>query len=356
MISAISFAGGLVLFLISTLTLSRALGAVLKGKVRSRLHRASVPVGFVVGTAATAAVQSSTLVSVVLLGLVEAGAMGLGPAFAAILGANVGTTVTAGLASLRPTVLGWVSLVAGLLMVVKSSRSKLRAQAGAIPRDALIGLALFAFAGVVLGLDIVGDSADSVFGLDNVQRLLSLASASTAGAFIAGCVITAVLHSSSLVTVTLVNLVKQGSIPLEAGLALMLGSNVGTCITPLLASAPSGRRARILAVANLAFNLVGALLFLPVAGPFAEVLRAIVPDPGMQVAAGHAAFNMITATVALPFSRAVMRLFGDDGIEEEIDTHDGTGSDRPRHRARPHRVLAGVELRPSRPGRLGSGG
>lgn len=356
MIAAISFAGGLVLFLVSTLTLSRALGAVLRGKVRSRLHRASVPAGFVVGATATAAVQSSTLVSVVLLGLVEAGAIGLGPAFAAVLGANVGTTITAGLASLRPTILGWMSLAVGLFMVVKSSVGRVRAQSGGIPQEALTGLAFFAFAGVVLGLDIVGDAADSVFGLDNVQRLISLASVNSVGAFLAGGVITAVLQSSSLVTVTLVNLVRQGSLPLEAGLALMLGSNVGTCITPLLASAPSGRRARALAMANVAFNVAGALLFLPFTRPFAEILRAAVPDQGMQIAAGHAAFNAITVAVILPFSRTVMRLFGGDGIDKEIDTYDIARGDRSRHRSRPHRVPARVELRPSRAGKLGSGG
>lgn len=356
MIAAISFAGGLVLFLVCTLTLARALGAVLRGKVRSRLYRASVPAGFVVGTAATAAVQSSTLVSVVLLGLVEAGAIGLGPAFAAVLGANVGTTVTAGLAGLRPTILGWVSLAAGLFMVVRSSRGKVRAQAGGVPQDALVGLAFFAFAGVVLGLDIVGDSADAVFGLDNVQRLISLASVNSLGAFIAGSVITAVLHSSSLVTVTLVNLVREGSLPLEAGLALMLGSNVGTSITPLLASAPSGRRARALAIANVLFNLAGALLFLPATGSFAEILRAVVPDQGMQIAAAHAAFNVLTATVMLPFSRTVMSLFVGDGGDKEIDTYDTYRSDRSRHRARSIRVPTGVEFRPSRAGKLGSGG
>ena len=154
MIAAISFMGGMALFLMSTVTLARAMGFVIRGAVRSRLYRASVPTGFVVGTAATAAVQSSTLVSVVLLSLVEAGAMEMGPAFAAVVGANVGTTVTAGLAGLRPTVLGWAALAAGWWCWWR----RIGAGAGANGRQcdgplrqAMTGLALFAFSGTVLG-------------------------------------------------------------------------------------------------------------------------------------------------------------------------------------------------------------
>lgn len=375
MIAAISFMGGMALFLMSTVTLARAMGFVIRGAVRSRLYRASVPAGFVVGTAATAAVQSSTLVSVVLLSLVEAGAMEMGPAFAAVVGANVGTTVTAGLAGLRPTVLGWAALAAGLVVLVAAHRrgggSERQARYDGPLRQAMTGLALFAFSGTVLGLEVIAESSEVAFGSHNVGRLLSLASANTLAGFVGGAAVTATVHSSSLVTVMLVNLVNQGALPLEAALAMMLGSNVGTCFTPLAASVPSGRKARALAVANTMFNLAGSLAFLPVLGPFADWLRSWVPAPGMQLAAGHMVFNVATAAAVLPFCRAVMAMFGagSAGSPGSAGTARRAGSRRgkkgahdyasgrgPRHSPGAHRVSSGVEFRPSGAGRVGSRG
>ena len=113
MIMAIPFIGGLALFLLSLVGMSKALGEILGPRTRAALHGASVPAAFVSGVGVTALIQSSTLVSVTLVGLVNSGAMGLAPAFAAILGANVGTTVTAQIAGLRPTWLGWAAAGAG---------------------------------------------------------------------------------------------------------------------------------------------------------------------------------------------------------------------------------------------------
>jgi Na+/phosphate symporter len=116
MIMAIPFIGGLALFLLSLVGMSKALGEILGPRTRAALHGASVPAAFVSGVGVTALIQSSTLVSVTLVGLVNSGAMGLAPAFAAILGANVGTTVTAQIAGLRPTWLGWAAAGAGLVL------------------------------------------------------------------------------------------------------------------------------------------------------------------------------------------------------------------------------------------------
>jgi len=116
MIMAIPFVGGLALFLLSLVGMSKALGKIIGARTRAALHGASVPAAFASGVGVTALLQSSTLVSVTLVGLVNSGAMGLAPAFAAILGANVGTTVTAQIAGLRPTLLGWVAAGVGLAL------------------------------------------------------------------------------------------------------------------------------------------------------------------------------------------------------------------------------------------------
>lgn len=349
MILTLTFAGGLALFLLALLTMSGALGAALSSGVRSRLNGASVSASFAVGAVVTAIIQSSTLVSVTILGLTQAGAMQMAPAFAAIVGANIGTTVTSQLAGVRPVALGWVALVAGL-MLIGSSWIRPDGNDSRVPGRAMKGVACFAFAGLVLGLEVMAQSSEQAFDAESIKAVLCAASKTPVVGFAAGCVITAILHSSSLVSVMLVNLGRQRALTLEAALALMLGSNVGTCVTALVASAASGRHARVLANANMLFNLAGALIFLPFVQAFASVLRATSSDPGVQLANGHALFNIATALAVLPFSSGFVRLVGGLGKESRFDViSSGSYS---RHRPRAYRVSTGIKFRPSGPSRL----
>ncbi|MEA4884631.1 MAG: Na/Pi symporter [Clostridia bacterium] len=340
MITAIPFAGGLALFLLSLTGMSRALGEVLSPRTRTVLTGASVPAAFAFGAGATALLQSSTLVSVTLVGLVSARAMGLAPAFAAVLGANVGTTITAQIAGFRPTWLGWIAAVAGLLLV-GWARAAARMRGGKALRararqQSLAGGAAMGFGGVVLGLDLMGQACSAVADSNTIRLVLTMASGNTVLAAFAGVAVTAAVQSSALVSSLLVELTSGGLIALPGAVAMMIGSNVGTCITALLASVPAGDDAKALARANIIFNLVGAGIFLPLIGPVCQALRLTSPDSGVQLANAHTLFNLATALLVLPFSRQFVAAVRGRRNQKERFNHDYAAGNYARNRARPN--------------------
>ena len=135
-------------------------------------------------------------------------------------------------------------------------------------------------------------------------------------------------------TALLVTLTREGLIQLPGAVALVVGSNVGTCIASLAASLPTGREARALAWANIVFNTLGAVAVLPFAEPLSRLLALTSADPGVQLANAHAMFNIITAAAVLPFSRQFVSLFvGRTGERSSIDN---TSSHRVRGSPGPH--------------------
>jgi phosphate:Na+ symporter len=328
MIMAIPFVGGLALFLLSLVGMSKALGKIIGARTRAALHGASVPAAFASGVGVTALLQSSTLVSVTLVGLVNSGAMGLAPAFAAILGANVGTTVTAQIAGLRPTLLGWVAAGVGLALAGWGWLDIRLPRAAGGPRlergrtRMLGGAAAMGFSGVVLGLGLVADACGAAVDSETLKIILTWASHKPVLAAVVGAAATAAVQSSSVVSALLVTLTREGLVELKGAIALVIGSNVGTCFTALVAALPTDRDSQTLAWANLIFNVMGAAAFLPFVELFCDLLRLTATDPGAQLANAHALFNIITAAIALPFARQFVELIGGRGKERiYIDRH-----------------------------------
>ncbi len=327
MIMAIQFAGGLSLFLLSLVCMSAALGRVIGPRTRSALSGASVPMAFATGVVATALVQSSTLVSVTLVGLVHAGAIGLGPGFAAVLGANVGTTVTAQIAGFRPAWLGWIAAATGAALMALAFRERASPRAAS---RAYGSVASFGFAGIVSGLSVMAGACAEAFDSEALKLILAVASRNRVLAAAVGAAATAAVQSSALITALLVTLTREGLIESPGAIALVVGSNVGTCLASVAASLPTGREARALAWANMVFNTLGAAAVLPFVEPISEYLAATSADPGVQLANAHALFNIITAAAVLPFSRQFASLFvGRIGERSSIDNISG-------HRARGH--------------------
>ncbi len=327
MISTIRFAGGLSLFLVSLVCMSAALARVIGPRTRASLLGASVPAAFAIGLAATALLQSSTLVSVTLVGLASAGAIGLGPGFAAIVGANVGTTVTAQIAGLRPTWLGWIAAVAGAALLALSLLTRQRRGARAASRAAacaLGGAASLGFAGIVSGLNAMAGACASSLDSAALRLILAWASRDRWLAACVGAAATAAVQSSALITALLVTLTREGLVELPGAVALVIGSNVGTCLTAVAASLPAGREARALALANMAFNMAGAAVVLPFVEPLSELLRLTSADPGAELANAHALFNMMTAAAILPFARQFASMF--IGRPRERSVNDSSAS------------------------------
>jgi phosphate:Na+ symporter len=241
------------------------------------------------GAGFTAFIQSSSAVSSLAIALVDAGVLGFRGALAVLLGANVGTTATAWLVSLKLTALGPVALTLGALV-----------SAVAPARWKPAGKVLFSFGFVLFALDLIGVALAPLRDSPAVLEVLAQAGNPWVGVM-AGIVITALLQSSSVTTGLAVVLVQQQVLTPEAAVYLVVGSNVGTTVTGLIASLSMGSLARRTALINTGFKLVGALMFAPVLILFAHAVVEHSPTPDMAVAVAHLVFNIATSALFLIF-------------------------------------------------------
>lgn len=239
------------------------------------------------GAGFTAFIQSSSAVTSLAIALVDAGVLGFRNALAVLLGANVGTTATAWLVSLKLTALGPMALTLGAVV-----------SAIAPGRWKPAGKVIFYFGFVLFALDLIGVALAPLRNTPAVLDVLAQASNPWIGVM-AGIVITAALQSSSVTTGLAVVLVQQQVLTAQAAVYLVVGSNVGTTVTGLLASLSMGSLARHTAIINTGFKLAGALMFAPVLVLFAQAVVERTPTPDMAVAAAHLVFNVVSSTLFL---------------------------------------------------------
>jgi len=240
------------------------------------------------GAAATALVQSSSAVAAAVVSLVNSRALSLEQGCAVILGANVGTTVTAQLIAFD-----WGQL-APLVMALGLGCAY-------VWRRRAVGEVMFGFGALLFGLSLISASLAPWLGSGPVMYALTELAASPWKAVLVGFAVTAVVQSSSAVTSLTVGLAQAGGITLKTAVGICLGSNIGTVLTTLIASAGTSRESRATALADLFFNVLGALLALVFMDPFlALVVRTSSLLP-RQVANAHTLFNLGTVLLALPF-------------------------------------------------------
>ncbi|MBR2441909.1 MAG: Na/Pi cotransporter family protein, partial [Clostridia bacterium] len=261
--------------------------------------------GVGVGAAVTAIIQSSSATSVMVIGFVNAGIMTLTQACAIIMGANIGTTVTGILVSLQSLPISdFVMLLAfvGVMMTfVKSERVK---QLGGI----LCGFGL-----IFVGLELMGSSLKNskevnAFFVDLFQKINF-----PVLLILCGAVFTAVIQSSSAATGIFITMVGTGTLRLEDALFLVLGSNIGTCATALLACLGASVNAKRTAFMHFSVKTFGALVFMAFVWPFkdsvVELLQTCLPgNPQMQLAWFHVIFNVLNTLILIPFLKQVVKL------------------------------------------------
>ena len=270
--------------------------------------------GVGVGIAVTSIIQSSTATTVMLVGFVNIGLMTLVQATNVIMGANIGTTVTAHIVSLSS--IGSIDIGAiaamigciGILMAMLVKNEKV-VNVGNI----LAGLGL-----IFVGLEFISTYAKLIMFVDGKSQPYAWVQAIFQGdhfpllLILIGIVITALVHSSSTITSLMVVLASIGVLPFSNALFLALGSNIGTCITSILSSAGTHVNAKRTAIVHLLFNTFGCILFIAplwiwknqVAGLFASMSG----DVGQQIAIFHTLFNICTTALLLPFSKYVVKL------------------------------------------------
>ncbi len=292
----IAVLAAVVLFLHALQSLSHELQKLGRDRLRAWLtgltrHRWQ---GLAVGTAATALVQSSSAVTAMTVALVDAGVLTFRGSLAIMLGANIGTTATAWLVSFKLTGIGPLFIVLGTLMTLMPLRMR------------VIGKSVFYFGFIFFALDLISGALAPLREDPRLVDALALAGDPVV-AVTAGIIATALLQSSSVVTGLAILLVQQGSLEMHAAVGIVLGANVGTTATALLASLPMQPAAKRAAMANLLFNATGVLLALPFVTLIGDWVGAQTSSADMAVALAHLLFNVGIAALFLPLLTPVAR-------------------------------------------------
>ena len=317
--------GGLALFLHGMDQMSESLKAVAGGRMKSILEKLTKNrlMGAVTGAFVTAVIQSSSVTTVLVVGFITAGLMTFSQSIGVIMGANVGTTITAQIIAFKVTKFALLMVAVGFGMTFFSKREKLR-QYGA----GLMGLGL-----VFFGMSVMGDAMSPLRSYQPFLDWMTQMENPAIG-ILAGALFTALVQSSSATTGIVIVMASQGLMPLAAGIALIFGANIGTCITALLASIGKPREALRASVVHVLFNVLGVVIWLPFIARLADLVTWLSPSSagleGMarlasetprQMANAHSIFNVTNTLIFLPFSgifaRVVERLVPDRPADEE---------------------------------------
>ena len=305
--------GGLALFLYGMELMSDGLKKAAGEKMKLILAALSKNrfLGVLTGTVTTAIIQSSSVTTVLLVGFVSAGLMSLSQSVSIIFGANIGTTITAQIIAFKVTKYALLMIAVGFGMLFFSKKEAIR-QYGSI----LLGLGL-----VFYGMSVMSGTMKPLRTNEDFINLMANMSNPFLG-ILTAALFTALVQSSSATTGVVIVLAMQGIISLEAGIALSLGANIGTCITAGVASIGKRREAVRVAMVHVFFNTAGVLLILPFISPFAELARSLSPlaESSLparealaavvprQIANAHTLFNVTMALIFLPFTTQLAQL------------------------------------------------
>lgn len=254
--------------------------------------------GVAVGAIVTAVIQSSSATTVMVVGFVNAGLMSLAQAAGVIMGANIGTTITAQLVAFKLDQIAPIFVCVGA-MIVMFARAKKRREIGNI----ILGFGIL-FTGMGIMSGAMKPMASSPMFMD---ILIAIGDNWFIG-IIAGAAITALLQSSSATTGILIALATTGSIDIGLALPVVFGCNIGTCITAIIASIGTNKTAHKAALLHLIFNIVGTVIFLPFLNILGEFVQSTSPgDVSRQIANAHTVFNIANTALLLPFTKYIIK-------------------------------------------------
>ena len=306
--------GGLAIFLLGMERMTEALRVVAGDRMRDVLRRLTENrfVGMATGAGITAVIQSSSVTTVLIVGFISSGLMTFEQSLGAILGANIGTTITAQIIAFKITTYALLAVAVGFGITFVSKDGARQAQGAA-----LLGLGLVFFGMTLMG-DAVAPLRQSETFIDAMVRLEN-----PFFGIMVGLGFTAIVQSSSATTGIVIVLAQQGLITLDTGIALILGANVGTSITAILAALGKPRTAMRAAAAHTVFNVLGALVWIPIIGFLAAIVSSIGGGTAREIANAHTIFNVVNAFVAIGFTKQLAALVerivadrpGDQGAE-----------------------------------------
>ncbi|MBQ1183248.1 MAG: Na/Pi cotransporter family protein [Clostridia bacterium] len=323
----IKLLGGLAFFLYGMNVMSSGLEKMAKGKLEKTLITVTSKkfLALIFGAAITIAIQSSSALTVMLVGLVNSGLLHFGQTIGVLMGSNIGTTLTAWILSLagiegdslllnllKPKNFSLIFALVGIIMIMMSNKQKKKN----------IGAILVGFAVLMFGMNLMSDAMEPLTKKEGFTSLLTaFENPFLAVAF--GAVFTGIIQSSAASVGILQTAALTGGVTYRMAIPIIMGQNIGTCVTAVISSIGVSRNAKKVAVVHLAFNIIGTLICLI---PFC-ILSYIVDITALdnkigafEIAIVHSIFNIFTTFVLFPFSKHLEKLANKLVPEMEVET------------------------------------
>lgn len=295
-----SLLGGLALFLYGMDKMATALQSVAGDGLRALLARMTTNrfTGALTGALVTTIIQSSSVTTVMVVGFVTAGLMTFSQSIGIIMGANIGTTITAQVIAFRVEDYALWMIAIGFALLFFARQERARHLGGM-----LMGLGMIFF-----GMALMSEAMKPLRELPHFVELMAELRSPMLGILI-GAVFTALVQSSSATTGIVIVLAAQGLVPIEAGIALIFGANIGTCITALLSAIGKPRPAVRAALAHVVFNVIGVVIWFAFIPHLADWVTAISPEnPARDLANAHTIFNVSNTVLLIGFTKPLARL------------------------------------------------
>lgn len=296
--------GGFGLFLLGITFLGDGLKEAAGPKIKVYIERytSNIFMAMLVGALITAIMQSSSAATVISISLVRAGLMSLNQAIGISVGANVGTTITALMIGLNVDELGYIFVFIGAIVYVFSKRAKTKN----------IGFVIFGFGITFVGLQIMSENLALLQNFAFFESFMMKMSAQPWFALIGGAGVTAIVNSSSSIIAIVQKIYASGGMDMVAAVAFVLGSNIGTTVTALLASMGGSIATKRAGLFHTIFNLTGAIIVMMFITPYSNFIlginASINGNPTLAVAIAHFMFNFSFAILVVPFIPIMIRL------------------------------------------------
>lgn len=298
--SIIALLGGLGAFLFGMKYMGEGLELAAGPKMKELLEKLTRNriMGFLLGALVTVVIQSSSATTVMVMGFINAEIMDLAQATGVIFGANIGTTITSILIALDVSGIAPICICIGAVMLLYAKKN----------RNRYIGQVVLGFGILFQGLHTMSQAMSPLKDSPGFQKFILNAKNPLLG-FVVGVILCAVIQSSSAAVGVLQALAMQGLMPLYFAAFVVCGINVGSSTPPLLSALNAKNNAKRAACIYLIFNIVGAILFIPltILFPITQMIERVIPDPVFQIAVYHIIFKVVTGVILLPLVNVVVK-------------------------------------------------
>ena len=315
----IGLLGGLGLFLYGMKLMGEGIEKVAGSKMKTILEWCTKNrlVGVIVGAVFTAIIQSSSATTVMVVSFVNSGLMNLMQAVGVIMGANIGTTVTAQIVSLDLDSVAPIFVIIGVVMIMFFKNETVKK----------VGEVVFGFGTLFLGMTMM---KDAMAGIKDSAQLMSMLGSlkNPFFAVLVGLVLTTILQSSSATVGILVSMAASGLLEVSICFYIILGCNIGACTSAILVSLTGKKNAKRAALIHLFFNIIGSIIIimilLPFGGQVESIINHISNTPGRAIANTHTLFKIFQVIILFPFARGLVKLTewmirGEDDKSEQYE-------------------------------------